>query len=447
MRTGRHFLFFTSLLFFTSSFAQTNIRRDSSLQTATVETCVQYALEHQPLLQQAYIDQKIVDEEISSRLAEWYPQVSFSGNYQHYFKLPSAALGADSTGKRQIITTGVPNTSTLGLSATQNIFNRDVLLASRTASDVRQQVQQITDQSKIDLTVAVSKAFYDILATEQQISLLEDDINRLTRSLQDAYNQYKGGLVDKIDYKRATIALNNSKAQKRTYEEQLTAKYSYLKYLMGYPQGSGFAVQYDSLQLERDAQLDTLQQLQVKNRIEYRLLQTQRSLLRSNLLYERQGYLPTVSAFGNYNLAYLNEKFKDLYNYSFPNSYAGLSVSIPIFQGFKRIHLVRAANLQLQRNDWDFISLEDSITNEYTTALANYKASLNDYILQKENVSIANEVYNTVQLQYKAGIKAYLEVVVAESDLRNAQVNYTNSLYNLLTSKLDVEKALGAIRY
>ncbi len=97
--------------------------------------------------------------------------------------------------------------------------------------------------------------------------------------------------------------------------------------------------------------------------------------------------------------------------------------------------------------DENFVSLQDSITNEYTTALTTYKAGLYDYGVQKENVSIATEVYNTVQLQYKAGIKTYLDVIVAESDLRTSQVNFTNALYQLLINKLDVEKALGAFRY
>ena len=446
MRKSRQALIYILLLSVTHSFAQT-IRRDSSLSDATVQACVKYALDHQPVIQQSYLDEKITEREISSRLADWYPQVGFSGSYQHYFELPSAALGADSTGKRQVIQTGVRNTSTLGLSATQNIFNRDVLLATRTAGDIRQSVKQNTTRNKIEITVAVSKAFYDILATQQQIILLQDDTARLARSLLDAYNQYKGGIVDKIDYKRATIALNNSKSSIKTYEEQLTAKYSYLKYLMGFPQQSDFAVQYDSLQLEKDSQLDTLQQLKIKDRIEYRQLETQRSLLNANLKYNRWSFLPTVQAFGNYNLAYLNQNIKDVYSEAFPNSYAGLSVSVPIFQGFKRIHLIRAAELQLQRNEWDFVSLEDSVNNEYTTALTNYKAGLFDYEVQKENVGIATEVYNTVQLQYKAGIKTYLDVILAESDLRSSQVNYTNALYQLITNKLDVEKALGAIQY
>ncbi len=393
------------------------------------------------------LTEQITEEEIRSRLADWYPQIGLTGNYQRYFQLPSAAFGVDSNGKRQIIQTGVANTSTIGLAASQNIFNRDVLLASRTAGDVRQQVRQNTTRTKIEIAVAVSKSFYDILTTEQQIALLEDDITRLTRSLQDAYNQYKGGIVDKIDYKRATIALNNSKSQKKTYSEQLVAKYSYLKYLMGYPPNGTLTVQYDSLQLQRDAQLDTLQQLDVNNRIEYQQLQTQRSLLRANLKYNKWSYLPTVSAFGNYNLAYLSPKFGQLYNYTYPNSYAGIQVSIPIFEGFKRPHLIRAAELQLQSNEWNFVSLQDSISNEYTTALTTYKAGQYDYETQKENVNIATEVYNTVQLQYKAGIKTYLDVIVAESDLRTSQVNFTNALYQLLINKLDVEKALGTIRY
>ena len=65
----------------------------------------------------------------------------------------------------------------------------------------------------------------------------------------------------------------------------------------------------------------------------------------------------------------------------------------------------------------------------------------------KENVLLAQEVYDVIQLQYRAGIKAYLEVITAETDLRTAQINYFISLYLLLSSKIDVERALGNIQY
>ena len=59
---------------------------------------------------------------------------------------------------------------------------------------------------------------------------------RLEKSLKDARAQYDAGVVDKTDYKRATIALNNSKASKKINEEAIKAKTEYLKALMNYPQ-------------------------------------------------------------------------------------------------------------------------------------------------------------------------------------------------------------------
>jgi len=58
---------------------------------------------------------------------------------------------------------------------------------------------------------------------------------------------------------------------------------------------------------------------------------------------------------------------------------------------------------------------------------------------------MAQEVYDVIQLQYRAGVKTYLEVVTAETDLRTAQINYYNALYQVLSAKIDVLKSQGEI--
>ena len=123
------------------------------------------------------------------------------------------------------------------------------------------------------------------------------------------------------------------------------------------------------------------------------------------------------------------------------------NLRFPIFQGFKRIHQVRSAQLQIDRVDWQIIGLKDSINSEYAQALASYKGDLANYIALKENVQLANEVYNVIRLQYQQGIKTYLDVIIAESDLRTSQLNYFTALFQLLQSKIDVQKALGIIQY
>jgi outer membrane protein TolC len=110
----------------------------------------------------------------------------------------------------------------------------------------------------------------------------------------------------------------------------------------------------------------------------------------------------------------------------------------------KRNHNIRQAESQLKRTELDIINLKNLVNSEYATAIANYKSSLGNYKAVKENVLLAQEVYDVINLQYRSGIKTYLEVVNAETDLRTSQINYFNALYQVLSSKIDVQKSLGS---
>ncbi len=414
---------------------------DTLLQNATLQNCVQYALKNYPLIRQNLIDQEITEHEIKSRLSEWYPQINLNANYLNNFQLPSIYFAG------QVVKSGTYNTSTIGFSGTQNIFNRDVLLASRSARDVRLQSKENTTNTKIDVVVNVSKAFYDVLLTQQQIQLVDEDIVRLQRNLKDAYNQYQGGIVDKTDYKTATITLNNSKAEKKNYEESLTAKMVYLKQQMGDTANSMINIVYDSTQMEQEIFIDTTTGVNLDNRIEYQQLQTQKRLQQYNLKYYKWAYIPSISAVGQYSFNYLSDTYSNLYGTNYPGSYAGIQLAFPIFQGTKRQQDIRVAELQVKRVDWDIQSLKTTVNTQYAQSLSTYKSNLYDYQILKDNVNLAKEVYNTVELQYRSGIKAYLDVINAETNLRNAQSNYSNALYNVLSSKIDVQKALGTIQF
>ncbi len=423
-----------------ASFAQQN-SNDSLLQQATLQNCITYAIKNNPDIQYAKLNEAITETEIKSKLADWYPQINFNYSFQHNFQLPAFTFGGN------IVHTGTNNTSGMQFGLTQNIFNRDALLASRSEKDVRLQVQQNTKEQNINLAAAVSKAFYDVILTKQQIVLTDEDIKRIDQSLKDAYYQYQAGITDKTDYKRATISLNNAKAQRKTQDEALKAKYTYLKQLMGYPAEQELNLQYDTAQMVNEIYLDTLQNVSYDNRIEVQLLQTQKRLLQYNLQYYKWSFLPTVSAFANYNLNYLNNQFSKLYSQSYPNSYAGIQLSIPIFQGSKRLQQIKEAQLQADQVDYSIKSLEDNINTQYVQALAAYKSNLYNYQSLKENMSLANEVYDIIRLQYRAGVKTYLDVITAETDLRTAEINYYNALYQLLSSKIDVLQSQGAIIY
>ena len=420
-------------------FSQTT--NDSLLTSATLQNVVGYAIKHQPLVQQAQIDETITGNTIKSKLADWFPQVNFNYSLQHNFQVQTSIIGGNP------VQLGVSNTSVAQFTASQFLFNRDALLALQSKGDVLTQAKQTTESRKIDLAVSVSKAFYDVIATTQQIKVATENINRLEKSLNNAFQQYKAGLVDKTDYKRATITLNNTKALKQSNEELMKAKVEYLKYLMGYPVTVPLALVYDSLQMEKEIAIDTVQKANFNNRIEYRLLETQKKLQEANVKYNKWAFLPNASLNGAYNLNYLNNDFGKLYSNNFPASFAAVTLSFPIFQGGKRKYNIANAQWQLKRTELDIESLKNNVNAQYASAIASYKSNLANYTALKENVALAQEVYDVLNLQYRNGVKTYIEVIAAETDLRTSQINYYNALYQVLASKIDVQKASGQIVY
>lgn len=434
VRNVKWLLICTPVPLFAQSVPKTELPTDANL-----ESLIQYALDNQASIQQSKIDEKITDTQIRSRLSAWYPQVNFNYNLQHNFIVQTSIIGGNP------VKLGVDNTSGALFSLSQNIFNRDVLLAQRTKQDVRLLANQATNDTKIDVIANVTKAFYDVLATREQMNVTSGDILRLERSLQDTRHQYDAGVTDKIDYKRATIALNNTKAALKTYEEILKAKVDYLKSLSGYPTSKPLEIQYDTLQMEQEIWIDTLAGPDLSQRIEFQLLQTQKRLTEANLRYSKWSYLPSLSLGAAYNFNYLSNTISELYSINRPNSFVNLTFSLPIFQGGKRKADIDQANWQLKRLDWDFDALNLGISAEYQAALANYKGSLMQYQALKENMDIAEEIYNVVNLQYRSGIKTYLEVVTSETDLRQARINYYNALFQVLSSKVDVQRAMGQL--
>ena len=432
-----------TLILFTTPliFSQTNSPPDTLLHNATLENCVEYALKNQPLIKQSLIDENIANQEIKSKLADWYPQLNFNFNYQHNYKLQTSVIQGNT------VRFGVINTSSAQFSLNQTIFDRDVLLASSTAGDVRKQAEQSTTENKIDVVVSVSKAFYAALLAQNQIDLVNEDITRLTQSEKDTYNQYKSGVVDKTDYMRATVALNNAKAEQNQDKEMLKTSYAYLKQQMGYPTNEKLKLNYDTTEMEEDILIDTTNTIDFNNRIEFQLLKTEKRLQEANLDYYEWSFIPSLSAFGEYNFNFFNDKLSQLYKQDYPTAYVGLQLSFPIFEGGKRFQQIEQAKLELKRYNYDFESLKNSINTEYVQALSNYKSNLENFLTQRKNLSLAKEVYNTIEFQYKSGVKAYLDVITAETDLRTTQVNYINALYQVLSSKLDLQKALGKIKY
>jgi outer membrane protein TolC len=161
--------------------------------------------------------------------------------------------------------------------------------------------------------------------------------------------------------------------------------------------------------------------------------------------YYRHAWLPTVGAFFNYEDEFESNSLSNLLSQGYPFSYEGLSLTFPIFTGFARTNNIKKARLQYDLLDWQEVELKSQIWNDYTTAMSNYRSNLYNVTVSEENVSLAKETYDIVELQYVQGLVPYLNVITAETNLITSELTYETSVFQVLSSKIDLEKAMGII--
>src|SRR5471032_2385884 len=181
-----------TILFYTlclpiAGLAQSNAGTDT---VVTLKQCIDFALRNQPAVRQASIDQQINERDIRIGLSAWLPQISSAGEYEYYFQGSPVAT----TGNAALPAGNLNQYSTLGLQASQVIYNNDVLQAAHAAKYSRLYYKENTLSSQINVVADVSKAFFDVLLSQKQLDILNEDIVRLQRSLKDAYNKYQAGV-------------------------------------------------------------------------------------------------------------------------------------------------------------------------------------------------------------------------------------------------------------
>ena len=427
--------------------AQSNAPAGNSVQTFTLAECIDYALKNQPGIRQAMIGASITKTTNYINISGWLPQVNGTVGFAYLPQPPVSLIVNPANGSLVAERSAIVSNFIPGINASQAIFTPTLLYSALSAHLYTKAAGQIIDSSKINVTVSVCKAFYNLLLNLQEIDVLRADTVMLARSVKDAYHQYVGGIVDITDYQEATITFNNSLSQLKQVEGNVVPYYAALKQAMGYQPQSNFNVSYDTAQMMKDIVLDTTQQLQFDKRIEFQQLQTARALQHKLTNYYEFNFLPSLSAYANYNYEYESNKLDALLQTAYPNSVVGLSLNLPLFTGFSRIANVHRAKLQEKLFDWSEQNLKSAIYTQYSQSIANYNSNLFNLHAQQENSAMAKKVFNIVEMQYKQGIVPYLNVITAQSNLIASEIGYINALFQVLSSKVDAEQAMGLIAY
>ena len=63
--------------------------------------------------------------------------------------------------------------------------------------------------------------------------------------------------------------------------------------------------------------------------------------------------------------------------------------------------------------------------------------------VQQENMELAQNIFDISEIKYKEGVGSSLEVVNADNELKQAQTNFFNALFDAVIAKIDLTRAIG----
>lgn len=441
---------YLSLVFCLFTVVSVKAQTPNSPASFSLKEAIDYAQNHQTSILNASIDEEIAKNTVKKTIGIGLPQVNGSVNFQDFLKVPTNLLPGEFFGKpgTQIpVRFGVQYQSSLGLELNQLLFDGSYLVGLQATKTFKELSNKNLKRSRIETTVAVTKAYYSVLVSNEQLSLLDANMARLKKSLNDTEALFKNGFVEKIDVDRLTVMNNNLETERGNVIRLLELNVNLLKFQMG------MNIQFKLLLKDSIRSLQVEESIAVKdtsafqNRIEYSLLETQKKLNELDLKRYKSLFLPSLSAFGSTSRSLQSNEFLNLTDRSFPTTVIGFRLSVPLISGGIKTYQVRNAKLEVLKTENNLVNLRNGINLEVEQAQTVYRNGLKSLENQKRNMELAQEVLRVTKIKYEQGVGSSIEVTTAETSLKESQNNYINALYDLLINKVNVDRALGKIVY
>jgi outer membrane protein len=438
-------------------------------QVMSIDDCINYAILNKNSLKTASLDEQIQAAKNAQIASAVLPQVGFSGGLQGFPIVPKSRSRADlfsfgniyapidpsvvnyaaiaeaakNAPEYNALQFALPYQGSCTLTVSQILFSSEIFVALQARKTIQDLTHLNTKRTEEQIRFDVTKAYYNCLIAQERTKLLDENIALIQTLESNMSAMFKEGFVEKIDVDKLTVTKNNLNVEKEKVNNFLQLGQNLLKFQMGMP-----LVDDIKLSDKIEAAALTVNMLDEEpvynNRIEVQLMQTAKKLNEYNLTRTKKSNLPTVVAIGTLGASTGGKRFYEYVTLPwYASSMLGVQVSMGLYDGGRRKNTLKEINLQLQKNDVEMDLFKDVVDLESSAARTNLKNNLKSLNTQKANITLAQKVFDVATKKNKEGLGSTLEILQAQTALKEAQTNYLSALYDATISKIDLEKALG----
>ena len=448
----------------------------SQTTTFDLEQCMAYAVENEASSVNATLDEEIAALSVKETVGIGLPQVNGSVTAQHNPTLPrffsqyspGAGFGiteedAQSLGIQEGDVFGAENffqlksNGDMNLSVSQLIFNGSYIVGLQASRTYKELSRKQKDYTQSELKAAVAKAYFNVLINEERLVLYISNLDRIRTLHEETQALYESGFAEKIEVDRLKVTLNNAETQKSNYEDLSELSLQLLKFQMNYPLDDPLELEGSISDFINGEVQSIPQEYDLINRHDYQTLVVNKELQELNLKNLYAGGLPVLQAFGTLGASTQSPTFVGLFrtesNFGevsgvgpdkwYRYSAVGLSLNWSLFTGLQRNYQIQQQKVEIKKLENSLAQFEERVQVEVEQQGILLKNANKNLKVQQENMELAQNIFDISEIKYKEGVGSSLEVVNADNELKQAQTNFFNALFDAVIAKIDLTRAIG----
>jgi outer membrane protein TolC len=441
-----------------------------------LEEAVRTALDRSREVRSAELGLVEANERVSEAWSSVYPTIDFNASYTRNLSpavnfLPAAVFDP-SAGPDDYIAVqfGADNQWQSTISLEQPIFSAGAFLGVGAAGRYRNLQEEVVRGRIQTVVTGVRTAYYGLLLAQEQARLTENSVRRVRQSLQETKALNTAGIASDYDVLRLEVELANLLPNLRRAENAVGQARRHLAVELDLPEGTALQVRgaLAGIDLEDPARntpenreilgfvgyrdvgdADRAISLAREMRSDIRQLELTASLRKTEMRLEQVEYLPRISFFGNYIINAQDNGSPSFFGRGDgQRAYSrniGISVSLPLFQGFSRDARVDQRRAVLRQAETETEYVTDQVGSEVRTLVdladeAYLRASGQGLAVQQ-----ARRGFEIASAQYREGLGSQLELTDAEVALRQSEFNYAQAVYDYLVARAELDQATGRV--
>lgn len=411
----------------------------------SLREAIAYGKANSPLLVIAANDRKKADAQATEALSGYLPQINGTGQLDDNLKRQTTILPAGIfSDQPTAVQFGTQYVTTLNLQAEQTLIDvaqLNGIQANRPNTEMAVIKQQ---QAEEQLVYDAAKAYAQALTYREQTYLLDANAKKYDELVPILRLRLDKGVAQPLDVDRVEVTQRNIASQRTVAEANYELAVSQLKRVIGMPLQQPLMLT-DSVMSTKDLRQPGTAAFALNNLLPYRYSQQSLLLYGIDVQRKKHAFIPTLSAYGRYGAAAQGNDLSDSYDNWFDYSTIGLKLNVPLFSGLRRVSQIKQSEIALSSAEEQLKASSLGWELEYRNADTRLSASRSTMQNDEQNLTLAQRVFDTTNLQYQQGIASLSDLLNADYQLKEARNNYTTSLLSYYIAVIDIEKAKGTL--